>query len=182
MNISEQDNNKRIFKRFYYQTEKENQNIIMTHPHWQPKPDTIGEYGCLLIAKLNAYNHKFNQDKQVKELNDEVIANKGYEYLNWLNFYNGDIAKTKVACFGKESFLVREVINRLLNIKGEERNYTGVIDIQSPTDYYIIRTKHKNTGHYSLVIDKDMKYFDSYDGKTITPQKRDILEVIRIRF
>jgi len=175
-----------MFKRFYYQSEIENKNIIMTHPKWQIKPDTIGDFGCLLIAKLNAYNCMFSQDKKVKELNDEIIANRGYEYLRqcevWRVESGVNYEQVKKACFGKESFLVSEVINKLLKIESEERNYTGMINIQSPIDFFLIRTKYLNTGHYSLIVNRDMKYFDSYNGVMKTPEKQNILEVIRIRF
>ncbi len=171
-----------MFKQWYYQRHKDSQNLIMTYPKWQNKPDLIQDFGCLLIAYLNAYNKKNNRNMSVRELNDLVIKNKGYNYLKWFDFYNGDLDKTKKACLNTESFLIPEVINKILDITEVKRNYNEIIDIKHPLHYYIIRTKYNDTGHYSLITSKTLKYFDSYDGVYKTPYVKDILEVIRITF
>jgi hypothetical protein len=81
-----------------YQTDPLYAKEIMTSPPWQKKfnrdgslkneldPDYIEEYGCLLCAKLNAYN-LFNKNKKfltIKQLNDLIIKHKGYNYLFFL--------------------------------------------------------------------------------------------------
>ncbi len=164
-----------------YQT-NEFSNEIMTNPEYQKQPDTIKMYGCLLTAKLNAFN-LFNKDKKylnIKELNDLMIKHKGYLYLFYLDKNQGDIEKTKKDCFGKESFQIPEVINWILGIKSESKNYTGLIDIKNINDYYIIKTAFQNTGHFSLICKPDRSYIDSYDGKIKQPTT--ILDIIKITF
>jgi hypothetical protein len=139
-------------------------------------------YGCLLTAKLNAFN-LFNAGKKylnIKELNDLMIKHKGYLCLFYLDKNNGDIELTKKDCFGKESFQIPEVINWILGIKSESKNYIGSIDIKSINDYYIIKTKYNETGHYSLICKPDRSYIDSYDGKIKQPTT--ILDIIKITF
>ncbi len=164
-----------------YQT-NEFANEIMTFPKWQNQPDIIKMYGCLLTAKLNAFN-LFNAGKKylnIKELNDLMIKHKGYLYLFYLDKNNGDIEKTKKDCFGKESFQIPEVINWILGIKSEIKNYSGLIDIKSINDYFIIKTPFQSTGHFSLIYDINKSYINSYDGKKKQPTT--ILDIIKITF
>jgi hypothetical protein len=164
-----------------YQT-NEYADLIMTAPKWQTSPDRIRQYGCLLCAKLNAFN-LFNKDKKylnIKEFNDLIIKHKGYNYLFYLDHNQGDLDKTKKDCFGKESFQIPTIINWILGIKEEQNNYTGKIDIDSKNDYYIIKTVFQTTGHYSLIVSGEgNSYFDSYDGKIKTPTM--FLDIVHIK-
>jgi hypothetical protein len=166
-----------------YQSDPRYSKLVMTHPAWQKEPDTIGQYGCLLTAKLNAFN-LFNKDKlylTIEQLNDLIIKHKGYKYLFYLEHNQGDLEKTKKDCFGKESFQIPETVNWILGINNEEKKYTGKIDILSKNDYYIIKTKYQDTGHYSLIVKEDKSYLDSYDG-IIKPGTTTILDIIKITF
>jgi hypothetical protein len=165
-----------------YQTDPLYMNEIMTYPSYQTSPDIIKQYGCLLCAKLNAYN-LFNKDKihlTIKDFNELIKKHNGYNYLFYMNHNNNDIEKTKKDCFGKESFQIPAVINWILGIKEEYSKYQGIIDIESANDYYIIKTPFQNTGHYSLVIEADKTYLDSYDGQIKHPTT--ILDIIKITF
>jgi hypothetical protein len=156
---------------------------IMTSPIYQKNPDYIRDWGCLLVAKLNAYN-LFNKNKNylnIKQLNDLMIKHKGYNYLFYMSHNHGDVEKTKKDCFGRESFQIPAIINWILSIKNEANNWTGKIDINSINDYFIIKTKYKTTGHFSLVVSgDDNAYLDSYDGNIKHPTT--IYDIIKITF
>ncbi|RPJ58255.1 MAG: hypothetical protein EHM12_08200 [Dehalococcoidia bacterium] len=147
---------------------------IMTNPVYQKHsngkddPDYIYEFGCNLVMKLNMYN-LYNKGKDymtIKQLNDKIKAEKGYAYLYWMDFYNGDIEKVKKKCLGEESFVLPEVINRILGIKRTEHlNVKYPIDITIENVFYGVRTLFNETGHYSMVVNNHLDYLDSYDGK-----------------
>ncbi len=172
-----------------YQT-NDFRNEIMTFPKWQDKPDYIIQYGCLLCAKLNAYN-LFNKDKKylnIKQFNDLIIKHNGYFYLSYLAKNLGDINKTKnemikEKTLGKESYQISAIVNWILGIKNESNNQIK-IDLNPEEDFYIIKTKYNETGHYSLIINVKMDYFDSYDGKIKNPytNQKQILDIIKITF
>lgn len=167
-------------------------NEIMTSPPWQKyhhgklkrglDPDYIFEYGCLLTAKLNCYNlfHKDYEYMNLKQLNNKMIDQKGYFFLYLLEKYAGDLIKTKDACFGKESFSIRETLNGILGIIHEKEIWKDQIDILSKNKYYIIRTPYQGTGHYSMIIDSHCSYIDSYSGKIELP--KEILNIYEITF
>lgn len=172
-----------------YQSDPNYKDLIMTYPSYQNKPDTIGKFFCLGCTKLNAFNlfNKDNSDKPfmtIKELNDKIIEMNGYSYLFYMNLFKGDINKVRKACEGKESYQLPEVVNSILGIKSEEKKYLGKIDIASKNDYYIIKTEYNETGHYSLIISKDLDYIDSYDGLKKNPyvKQQKILDIIKITF
>jgi hypothetical protein len=88
-----------ITDRLQTQNSEINKNLIMTHPAWQDKPDLIGQYGCLLVAKCNAFNmYKKNSALlTVRNLNKLVIDRKGYNYLyinEWI--YSNKIKATVI--------------------------------------------------------------------------------------
>lgn len=165
-----------------YQSDPRYSNEVMTFPKWQPLPDRIGDYGCLVTAKLNCFN-LFKKDKKhynLKELNDILIQNFGYKYLYYMRLLGNDLNLVKKECFQKESETVNEVINLILGIKHEEYVYTEKIDISIPNIFYIVRTIYQNTGHYSMVLDNDLSYCDSYNAKYHKPEN--ILNIIKITF
>lgn len=165
-----------------WQTKKNNSGIIMTWPIWQDLPDQIIDYGCLLIAKLNCYNLVNKSHKAVSWLNDLMIQKKGYMYLDAMQRYNNDADIAKKHCYQRESFQIQSVINGILGIYEDERNYTGDIDISSPSYYYLVKTKYRETGHWSMIISSSKKYLDSYDGMIKEPREKDILEIRRLGF
>lgn len=166
---------------------------IMTSPEWQRyskgknkgelDPDYIYEFACLDAAKLNCYN-LFNKDKKqymtLGELNQKLIKNNGYFYYFYKEQFKGDMTKVKKACIGKESFVVQSVINELLGIKKEIRNYYGIIDLKPEDIFYLVRTPYQGTGHYSMVLQKNLTYLDSFDGRQ--KKANHILEVIKLIF
>ena len=168
------------------QTQKDEpvRNQIMTYPVWQSSPDYFYQYGCLLTAKCNCYNLYFKDRsyKTLQQLNQEMIANLGYEYIFYQEMYKGDVEKQKSICFNRESYSRPETVNKILGIISEGRNYTGIIDVNSVRDYFIIKTQYKNTGHYSMIVNNDKKYLDSYDGLVKTPTPDIIQEIIKITF
>jgi len=165
-----------------FQSDTNYADEIMTFPVWQNKPDTIKQYGCLLCAKLNAYNF-FNKDcdfMNIKQFNDKIIKNKGYNYLYFMDLFNGNENKTKAECYGKESFQRPDIINNILGIIKEQKNYTSKIDIKSKYNFYILKSKFQDTGHYSLIIQNDKLCVDSYDGNL--KYFNEILDIIKITF
>jgi hypothetical protein len=173
-----------ITDRLQTQNSEINKNLIMTHPAWQDKPDLIGQYGCLLVAKCNAFNmYKKNSALlTVRNLNKLIIDRKGYNYLYHMDIFNGDLDKVRKECFNKESFQIHPIVNSILGIEKEERKYMGLVDINSLKDYFIIKTKYKNTGHYSLIMRSNLYYWDSYNGGLVKPFADDVLEIIKITF
>jgi hypothetical protein len=166
---------------------------IMTSPIWQLKedgsldPDYIYDYACFITAGLNARNHyhKIYLHKDdymnLREFNQKMRNNEGYEYLYYKKLYSGNVELMKQACYGRESFSRHEIYDNLLEIKEKVRNYTGIIDFSVPNEYFLIKTRYLNTGHYSWLIGADHKYVDSYDGK-IKYANNNILEIIKVVF
>jgi hypothetical protein len=156
---------------------------IMTFPKWQVAPDKIGDYGCLLTAKLNCFN-LFNRNKKyltLKELNDLMIKKNGYNYLFYMKLFNNDEKKSKAVCYQQESCSIPIILNEILGIKDEVQLTAGShIDIENPNYYYIVRTMYKNTGHYSMVVRDNLMYLDSYDCKIKLPEN--ILNIYRLQF
>lgn len=147
--------------KLYTQADQRWESDIMTFPKHQNKPDTLKQYGCLVTALCNAYNcFNFSKHKELtpKQLNELLHIKKGYAYLK-----NENCKK------GNESFLLWDVVKPILGITDKANNYKGKIDIKHVYDYYIARTVYKDTGHYSLVVGKNMTkqliVFDSYTGK-----------------
>jgi hypothetical protein len=182
---------------YYTQFDPKWRNEIMTCPTWQRyskgtlkddlDPDTWGEFGCLNTALLNCFNDFYIQDMTPKDLNNIIKINNGYEYLKAKENFN-DKLSIKNACIGRESFIVWNVIKKILIIKDIIRNYEGIIDILGlANEYFIIKVPFQETGHYSNLIkcptkkvDDLVEYFDVYDGKIKKPVK--VLEIIKIIF
>jgi hypothetical protein len=158
-----------------YQSHPDNKPLIICTPPWQKiinnkaktiyDPDTIGEFGCLTCAKVNARNLFYtNYWMSIKEANQLIIDNDGYEFLYQMSLSN-DLDEVKAKCLGRESYQIPAIVNPLFNIK-KERDFVArdQIQIHIPNKFYIIKTKFQNTGHYSLLINEKLDYFDSYDG------------------
>lgn len=165
--------------------------LVMESPQWQEKPDYIYQFGCLLCASLNATNH-FNfttkSDKSfmtIEELNNKMIENNGYNYLYWLDYYKGDIEKTKAACFNKEAYSLPGVLDNILGIKQRIGNYQDKIDMNVVNEYYLLHTNFMNTkeGHWSwLIKDDGQTVVDSYDGIIRKYSKDKIMDITKIVF
>jgi hypothetical protein len=161
---------------------------IMTSPVYQRTkkgnldPDYIEEFGCLLIAKLNCRNlfYKSQSYMTIQELNKQMRERKGYYYLMFMDIYNHNIKKVKEACFGQESFARKLVLNDILGIKKEKEVILKDVNIRSKNDYYYVRTRYKDTGHYSLLLNEKGKHFDSYDGQQV--KGKEILNIYQITF
>lgn len=171
-----------------FQSDKRFKNMIMTNPSYQDIPDYFGAYGCLLTAHTNCYNHynltvkNNNNFFTLEYVNNKMIENNGYAYLYYKSLYNNDINKIKQSCFGKEAHTLFTVLDKILNIKERVDNYTNKIDITIPNVYYIIKTKYKDTGHYSWLISDTNKYVDSYDAIIKQASKDQILKITKIIF
>jgi hypothetical protein len=174
-------NNPRLQKQF----DEACRDDIMTFPEYQNRSDTIGEFGCLLTAKCNAFN-LYNFQKPIltiSNLNKKIIENNGYEYLYYKQKFDNDIVKIKQFCFGQESALIPKVINSILGIEEEELNINqNKVNIADTYNFFIIKMKYKNTGHFSLIMKSDLTYFDSYTGIFTKPVIENILDIRRIKF
>lgn len=176
-----------------YQSDPDFKDLIMCQIPWQRDkkghldPDTIGEFFCRNTAELNMFN-LFNVGKKyidIGKLNELIIKHNGYYYLYHLNLNGGDIDKTyksmeKLKLIGKESYVIPAVINWILGIKEEIKNYSGEINIKSPNEFYMIKTPYGDTGHYSMIYKPDRSYIDSYDGNPKKPLT--ILDIIKVVF
>lgn len=177
-----------------YQIKEDCRNVIMTLPIYQRymngdlkdklDPDYIVEWGCFNCAGVNIYNHyhghylKDGKYLTIEQFVKLMKEKKGYEYDYWMDFYKGDIDKVKKACEGNEANSRQEVFDEILGIKSRDNDYKGAIEISVPNFYYIIKTPYSNTGHYSMLLDSNYRYFDSYDGKIKTASN--FLKIIKV--
>jgi len=176
-----------------FQSDPRWSGLVLEFPTWQNKPDTIGQFGCLLCASLNTYNHHNYITKSslpqmtVAELNQKMIDNYGYNYLYWMHEYAADpdcTEKVKNACYGREAFLLPNVLDKILGIK-QRINFTGVVDLAPVNEYYLLHTNFMNTeaGHWSWLVNNDgQTIVDSWDGVKRTYSKDKVLGIIKLVF
>lgn len=166
---------------FPYLTQSDSRwaNEVMTHPEWQAKPDTIKQYFCLNTSFLNCFNDYYKKQLTPSQLNKQLIVADGYEYLKAKRKYKS-LDEVKKNCLGRESYVVYETICNILNIRTIDRDYKGLLNVEYPSTYYIIKVPYQSTGHYCNIISDDKKYFDVYDGKIKTPNQ--VLKIIKITF
>ena len=169
-----------------YQSDPDFGSLVMEHPVWQLEPDTIKQYFCWNTALVNCYNHfhyniiKDNKYMDLRDMNDAMIANKGYRYLHDIDL---GVDKAIKLCYNCEAESLSEVQDGILGIQEQIHNYTGEVNIEIPNEYYVIVTPFKDTGHYSWLTNMSGKlahYIDSYDGKLKTTDKW--LQIIKIIF
>lgn len=169
-----------------YQSDPDFANEVMEHPVWQMQPDTIIQYFCWNTALINCFNHYhkniLKDDKyiDIKDMNDAMIANRGYKYLADITL---GVEKAMQLCYRHEAESLSNVQDSILDIKEQIHSYTGNIDISVPNEYYVIVTPFKDTGHYSWLTSISgilAHYIDSYDAILKTTDKW--LEIIKIIF
>jgi hypothetical protein len=143
-------------------------NEIMTqcNEKYRVWTDYIKRWGCLVTALANIL------DKTPKELNDIIIENKCYEYLN-----NPNTPENRA------SFLMLDKLKNILNISIiNELSYKDYID--HPRLYWIARIIHRSGGgHYVNVLRKEANtwiIFDVEYGKEKRLQNKDITKLIKI--
>lgn len=172
-----------------YQSDPMFSSLVMEHPVWQKDPDTVLQYFCWNVAKINCYNHyhekivKDGHFVSIEDMNEAMIADKGYLYLDAMKRCNGNTEEAKKLCLNREAESISSVQNFILDIKEEFHDYKGNIDLNVPNEYYIVKTPFQSSGHYSWLLgvyDGVVKYLDSYDGVVRTTKTW--LDIIKIVF
>lgn len=153
------------------QTDKRWKNDIMTDPPWQPLPDYIKDWGCLLTSFSNIIQIVTGKKYTPADLNNFLKENKGYAYL-----LHGNTVKR-----GNESFILYDAISEKWGLSIENVK-TGHYTKRPNTHYicrfevkYKVKGKERTINHYSNVLTEEVihsrrffEVFDVYSGETMT--------------